>query len=99
MQNGILFDNIYVGHSEEDAKAFADETWALKHKIEKELEGHQSEKSETVSNIFDIFIHLFTFFFFLFLFSNIYMFITFSLISHYNDQLNMKKIKINKKSL
>ncbi|KAI9593289.1 Calreticulin family-domain-containing protein [Syncephalis fuscata] len=38
MQNEILFDNIYIGHSVEDAKAFADETWAVKHKIEQALQ-------------------------------------------------------------
>jgi hypothetical protein len=35
MQNGFLFDNIYVGHSEKDAEALAQETWAIKREIEK----------------------------------------------------------------
>jgi hypothetical protein len=34
MQEGILFDNVYVGHSEADAKAFRQETWAAKFKLE-----------------------------------------------------------------
>ncbi|KAJ3117697.1 hypothetical protein HK100_000765 [Physocladia obscura] len=38
MQNGILFDNIYIGDSEEDAKTLRKETWAVKHKIESEQE-------------------------------------------------------------
>ncbi|KAJ3373007.1 hypothetical protein HDU91_001440 [Kappamyces sp. JEL0680] len=35
MQNGFLFDNIYVGHSEADAKSLAEETWAVKAAQEK----------------------------------------------------------------
>ena len=35
MQNDILFDNIYIGHSVEDAKALKAETWDLKVKAEK----------------------------------------------------------------
>jgi calnexin len=38
MQNGFLFDNIYVGHSEADAKALAEETWAVKRSLEKAAE-------------------------------------------------------------
>jgi len=38
MQNGFLFDNIYIGHSEEDAKALAEETWVLKEALEKAKE-------------------------------------------------------------
>lgn len=34
MQNDILFDNIYIGHSVEDAEKFKAETWDIKHKIE-----------------------------------------------------------------
>ena len=44
MQNNILFDNIYIGHSEEDAKKFAEETWVIKHKIEKEAEDKEFQK-------------------------------------------------------
>ncbi|CAG8516913.1 5126_t:CDS:10 [Paraglomus occultum] len=43
MQKDILFDNIYIGHSEEDAKKFAEETWAVKHKIEKVTEEKEEE--------------------------------------------------------
>lgn len=51
MQNNILFDNIYIGHSEEDARKFAEETWVVKYKIEKDAEDLASKpaSSETVS--------------------------------------------------
>ena len=35
MTEDILFDNIYVGHSIDDAKAFAAETFDVKHSLEK----------------------------------------------------------------
>jgi calnexin len=38
MQNDILFDNIYIGHSIEDAKKFAEETFHLKYPVEQLLE-------------------------------------------------------------
>jgi calnexin len=38
MQNDILFDNIYIGHSVADAEKFAEETFHLKHAVEKQLE-------------------------------------------------------------
>ncbi|RKP09627.1 calreticulin [Thamnocephalis sphaerospora] len=38
MQNEILFDNIFVGHSAEDASKFAEETWVVKDKIERAQE-------------------------------------------------------------
>lgn len=38
MQSDILFDNIYIGHSVEDAKALAAESWEVKHPVEKKLE-------------------------------------------------------------
>ena len=44
MQNDILFDNIYIGHSEEDAKEFAEESWAIKHEIEKAAEEQEIEQ-------------------------------------------------------
>jgi calnexin len=34
MQNDILFDNIYIGHSSEDAEKLKAETWDVKHPIE-----------------------------------------------------------------
>lgn len=37
MQNDILFDNIYIGHSVEDAEKLAAETFHVKHPIEKAL--------------------------------------------------------------
>jgi calnexin len=41
-----LVDNIYVGHSAEDAKKFASETFHVKKPIEKELEGSDSDDIE-----------------------------------------------------
>lgn len=38
MQSDIMFDNIYIGHSVDDAKKFADETFHEKHPIESLLE-------------------------------------------------------------
>lgn len=38
MDKDILFDNIYIGHSVEDAAKFADETFFEKHPIEQLLE-------------------------------------------------------------
>jgi len=38
MQNDILFDNIYIGHSIEDAEKFAEETFKQKHPIEQLVE-------------------------------------------------------------
>jgi len=44
MQSDTLFDNIYVGHSPEDARAFAAETFEVKKKIE---EGKLKEEEAT----------------------------------------------------
>nr|CAG8527874.1 8302_t:CDS:10 [Entrophospora candida]CAG8560287.1 3293_t:CDS:10 [Entrophospora candida] len=41
MQNNILFDNIYIGHSIEDAEKLAEETWSIKYEIEKKAEEAQ----------------------------------------------------------
>lgn len=38
MTNDILFDNIYIGHSVEEATQLAAETFDKKHPVEKELE-------------------------------------------------------------
>lgn len=51
MQNDILFDNIFIGHSESDAAKFAKETWAVKYAIEKKLE--DMEKPVISDNVFD----------------------------------------------
>ncbi|KAF4469751.1 calcium-binding precursor cnx1 [Fusarium albosuccineum] len=37
MQSDILFDNIYIGHSVEDANKLAEESFGLKHPVEKAL--------------------------------------------------------------
>lgn len=46
MQNDILFDNIYIGHSVEDAEKFADETFNEKHPIEQLIELAEKPKEE-----------------------------------------------------
>ncbi|KAI0478731.1 Calreticulin family-domain-containing protein [Xylariaceae sp. FL0804] len=46
MQNNILFDNIYIGHSVEDAKKLADETFFKKIPVEKALEEADKPKKE-----------------------------------------------------
>ncbi|KAL2918157.1 hypothetical protein HK105_202084 [Polyrhizophydium stewartii] len=46
MQNGIMFDNIYIGHSADDAKKLADETWAVKASIEKAQEPEPAKEDE-----------------------------------------------------
>jgi calnexin len=46
MQNNILFDNIYIGHSVADAEKFAEETFKLKHPIEQLLELEDKPKPE-----------------------------------------------------
>ena len=48
MQSDILFDNIYVGHSIEDAEKLKKETFDIKHAIEKqEEEASKPEEPET----------------------------------------------------
>jgi calnexin len=46
MDKDILFDNIYVGHSIEDADKFAQETFHVKHPIEELLELESRPKDE-----------------------------------------------------
>lgn len=46
MTNDILFDNIYIGHSIEDAKKFADETFHEKHPHEELAELAEKPKKE-----------------------------------------------------
>lgn len=46
MQNNILFDNIYIGHSVEDAAKLAEETFAEKHPQEQLLELADKPKPE-----------------------------------------------------
>ncbi|KAF3059829.1 Calnexin like protein [Daldinia childiae] len=46
MQNDILFDNIYIGHSEADADKFAQETFFKKVAIEKALEEAEKPKAD-----------------------------------------------------
>ena len=51
MQNNILFDNIYIGHSEKDAAKFAKETWGVKYPVEKSLE--DAEKPKISDDVLD----------------------------------------------
>ncbi|KAK0618365.1 Calreticulin family-domain-containing protein [Bombardia bombarda] len=46
MQNNILFDNIYIGHSVEDARKLADETFFKKHPLEELAELADKPKEE-----------------------------------------------------
>jgi calnexin len=46
MQNDILFDNIYIGHSIEDAEKLRKETFDLKHPVEVALEEASQPKPE-----------------------------------------------------
>ncbi|PYH42070.1 calnexin [Aspergillus saccharolyticus JOP 1030-1] len=50
MQNDILFDNIYIGHSEEDAEQLRKETFDIKHPIElAEEEANKPKPEEKVT--------------------------------------------------
>ncbi|CAG8797256.1 25503_t:CDS:2, partial [Racocetra persica] len=55
MQSNILFDNIYIGHSEEDAQELAEETWRVKYDIEKAEEAKEfpQDDIETPHTLFD----------------------------------------------
>ncbi|KAF9355782.1 hypothetical protein BGX26_006132 [Mortierella sp. AD094] len=53
MQKDILFDNIYIGHSIDDASALAAETWEVKHAAEKKQEELANPKPEPVVGIPD----------------------------------------------
>lgn len=46
MQSDILFDNIYIGHSVEDAKRLKAETFDIKHPIESVLEEAEKPKRD-----------------------------------------------------
>ncbi|KAL2756368.1 hypothetical protein ACRALDRAFT_1019235, partial [Sodiomyces alcalophilus JCM 7366] len=46
MQNDIMFDNIYIGHSVEDAEKLAEETFKPKYAVEKALEEAEKPKAE-----------------------------------------------------
>lgn len=46
MQNDILFDNIYIGHSIADAEKLAEETFFVKHPVEKAVEAASKPKAE-----------------------------------------------------
>jgi len=51
MQSQIMFDNIYIGHSEADAEKFAKETWEVKHGIEMiEFEKNSAKEKEEMLN-------------------------------------------------
>jgi calnexin len=46
MQADVSFDNIYIGHSVDDAKKIADETFFVKSPVEKALEQAEKPKEE-----------------------------------------------------
>jgi calnexin len=46
MQNDILFDNIYIGHSVDEATQLAAETFDKKRVVEKEIEAAEKPKEE-----------------------------------------------------
>jgi calnexin len=46
MQNNIMFDNIYIGHSVDDARKLAEETFFLKHPLEELAELADKPKVE-----------------------------------------------------
>lgn len=53
MTEDILFDNIYVGHSPEDAKALAEETYEVKKALEKAKDIKEEEDEETVGSFLE----------------------------------------------
>jgi calnexin len=53
MQNGFIFDNIYVGHSEADAKSLAVESWAVKVAEEKVREPEKKKMEEVATTTAD----------------------------------------------
>jgi calnexin len=55
MQNDILFDNIYIGHSVEDAAKLAAETFHVKHPVEKALlDAEKPKKSDKPKSPLDL---------------------------------------------
>ncbi|KAH7163031.1 Calreticulin family-domain-containing protein [Dactylonectria estremocensis] len=55
MQSDILFDNIYIGHSEEDAEKLAEETFKVKQPVEKALsEADKPKASEKPDSPLDL---------------------------------------------
>jgi len=51
MQENILFDNIYIGHSEEDAEAFRKETFDVKKPIEQKAEESANPQPEAPKEV------------------------------------------------
>src|SRR5436190_20508094 len=54
MQNDILFDNIYIGHSVEDAQKLKAENWDIKHPIEVAEEEATKPEDEEKKDHFDL---------------------------------------------
>lgn len=54
MQNDILFDNIYIGHSIEDAEKLAEETFKVKQPIEKALWDAEKPKKKDADSPSDL---------------------------------------------
>lgn len=60
MNDNILFDNLYIGHSVDDAEKLAKETWKIKQKLELKKDKTNAEKekfepsySEKLKTIYD----------------------------------------------
>ena len=51
MQDGFIFDNIYIGHSVADAAKLAEETWLIKKKAEDASEKAAKAESEKESAV------------------------------------------------
>ena len=53
MQSDILFNNIYIGHSESDAKALAEESWKIKYDAEVKVQEASAPPSPAGSSFKD----------------------------------------------
>ncbi|KAG5439162.1 hypothetical protein PCANB_001461 [Pneumocystis canis] len=53
MQNDILFDNIYIGHSIEEAEKFAESTFGIKYKNEITQETGNAEEEKVSDNVME----------------------------------------------
>ena len=51
MTEDILFDNLYIGHSVEDAAALAAETWEVKKQAEKAKKAAAVEEDEEETSV------------------------------------------------
>lgn len=54
MNENILFDNIYIGHDEAQAKSFKEETWDIKRPNEEKAESASQPVAETIKSPMDL---------------------------------------------